>query len=211
LRALSDEGTTMRRATTVLLSVAAVALVAACGTDGRAHPTGATAPTTYAATTEAPVDDPTGTVPPFPATTALQFAKPSGKWGPVFTDVRVAEHEGFDRIVLRFTGTGIPGWTVSYVDEARREGSGEAVRLAGDAFLAIFASHTTWPAAHYYSGPERFEPANGGDIDDLYVGGTFEGSTHVLAGIDGGPVPFRVFALADPSRLVVDVVDDSAD
>jgi hypothetical protein len=33
----------------------------------------------------------------------------------------------------------------------------------------------------------------------------------VLAGIDGHPVPFRVFALTDPSRLVVDVVDESAD
>ena len=46
---------------------------------------------------------------------------------------------------------------------------------------------------------------------DVYVGGTFEGYTQVLAGIDGAAVPFRVFALADPSRLVVDVGDDSAD
>jgi hypothetical protein len=205
--------------------MAAVVLVAACGTDGGADPTSATATsetttsqdpasdasTGDAPTTDAPVDDQTEAVPPFPETTALQFAKPSGKWGLVFTDLRVAEHEGFDRIVLMFTGTGIPGWTVNYVDEARRDGSGEAVRLGGDALLTIFASNTTWPAAGYYSGPERFEPANGGDIDDLYVGGTFEGSTHVIAGIDGGPVPFRVFALADPSRLVVDVVDDNAD
>jgi len=33
----------------------------------------------------------------------------------------------------------------------------------------------------------------------------------VLAGIEGDPVPFRVFALTDPTRLVVDVVDESAD
>ena len=45
----------------------------------------------------------------------------------------------------------------------------------------------------------------------MYVGGTFEGYTQVLAGIDGDPVPFRVFTLTDPSRLVVDVVDASAD
>ena len=79
------------------------------------------------------------------------------------------------------------------------------VELGGDAFLDIYASGTTWPADGYYSGPQQFEPDNGGAIDDVYVGGTFEGYTQVLAGIEGDRVPFRVFALADPSRLVVDV------
>ena len=41
----------------------------------------------------------------------------------------------------------------------------------------------------------------------MYVAGTFEGYTQVLAGIEGDRVPFRVFALSDPSRLVVDVAD----
>ncbi len=44
----------------------------------------------------------------------------------------------------------------------------------------------------------------------MYVGGTFEGYTQVLAGIDGTPSPVRAFALPDPPRLVVDV-SDSAD
>lgn len=129
----------------------------------------------------------------------------------MFTDVRVAEHEGFDRIVLVFTGTGVPGWAVNYVDAAVLDGSGEAVTLGGDAILDIYASGTTWPAADYFSGPMQFKPEDGGDVNDVHVGGTFEGYTQVLAGIDGDPVPFRVFALTDPPRLVVDVVDDSAD
>jgi hypothetical protein len=114
-------------------------------------------------------------------------------------------------IVLEFTGTGTPGWGVNYVDAAMLDGSGEVVTLGGEAMLNIGASGTTWPAADYYSGPRQFEPENGGDVDDVYVGGTFEGYTQVFAGIDDNPVPFRVFALADPPRLVVDVVDDSAD
>ena len=131
----------------------------------------------------------------------------------MLTDVRVADHASFDRIVLEFTGTGIPGWTVNYVHEAVLDGSGEAVTLGGDAILDIYASGTTYPGSEgeYYSGPRQFEPENGGDVDDVHVGGTFEGYTQVLAGIDGHPVPFRVFALADPSRLVVDVVDDSTE
>jgi hypothetical protein len=231
LRALRVEGETMRRATTVLLSPAAVvALLAACGTDGGGDPTSAPAtnetatsqeptsdasttdaPTIKTSTTDTPAEDPNDGGPAFPENTADQTAENSGKWDLVLIDVRVAEHETFDRIVLEFTGTGIPGWAVNYVDDAVLDGSGETVTLGGDAILDIYTSGTTWPAPDYYRGPKQFEPEYGGDVNDVYVGGTFEGYTQVLAGIDGAPVPFRVFALTDPSRLVVDVVDESAD
>lgn len=220
LRALRDEGESMRRATTVLLKAAAVVpLLAACGTGG-GDPTSETATpqeptsdvsTTDAPSTGAPAEDATGRSPAFPESTARQTAKNSGKWDLVLSDVRVAEHESYDRIVLEFTGTGIPGWAANYVDEAVLDGSGEAVTLGGDAMLDVYASGTTWPTADHYGGPMQFEPENGGDITDVHVGGTFEGYTQVLAGIDGGAVPFRVFALTDPSRLVVDVVDERAD
>lgn len=214
----------MRRATTVLLSTAAVALLAACGTDGGGDPISATATsktttspeptldtsTTDAPTTDTPADDPTIDTPSFPENTARQTAENVGDWDLVFTDIRVAEHESFDRIVLEFTGTGIPGWVVNYVDEAVLDGSGIVVRLGRDAILDIYATGTTWPGPDYYSGPRRLEAENGG-VTDIHFGGTFEGYTQVLAGIDGDPVPFRVFALTDPSRLVVDVVDESAD
>jgi hypothetical protein len=213
----------MRRAATALLSTAVIALMAACGNDGgdpiaapaTVETTSSRAPTWDASTADAPsTGTPAGDSsggPAFPETTALQFASNSGEWDLVFTDVRVAEHEGFDRIVLKFTGSGNPGWAASYVDEAVLDGSGEAVNLGGDVFLDIYASGTTWPGADYYSGPRRFEPPNGGDVNEVYVGGTFEGYTQVLAGINGDPAPFRVFALTEPSRLVVDVVDERKD
>lgn len=180
--------------------------VAACGTEVAGDE--GSEPTAAAATSEAPTDDPTDGGPAFAESTALQFAENSGEWDLVLTGVRVAEGEGFDRIVLEFTGTGTPGWTVNYVDEAVLDGSGDVVELGGDTFLDIYASGTTWPAADYYSGPQQFEPENGGHVDDVYVAGTFEGYTQVLAGIGGDRVPFRVFALSDPSRLVVDVADN---
>ncbi len=205
----------------LFLSIAiALACLTACGTDGGGDATSAPAtsettisqePTSDAPPTDIPADDSTEGVPPFPEHAARETVEHSGEWDLVFTDVRVAEHEGFDRIVLEFTGTGSPGWQVNYVDEAVLDGSGEAVTLDGDAVLDIYASGTTWPAAGYYSGPRQFEPENGGDVNDVHVGGTFEGYTQVLAGIDGDPLPFRVFALTDPSRLVVDVVDGRAD
>jgi hypothetical protein len=216
----------MRRANIVLLSLATVVpLLAACGTDGRSDQTStlATSETTTSQapspdasgtdvpTVDTPAGDPVGDLPTFPDNTTPQSAQNAGEWDLVFTDVRVAEHGTFDRIVLEFTGTGIPGWAVSFVDKAVLDGSGEAVALGGDAILDIYASGTTWPAPGYYSGPRQLQPPNGGHVDDVYVGGTFEGYTQVLVGIDSSHVPFRAFALTDPSRLVVDVVDDSSD
>lgn len=159
--------------------------------------------------TDSPAGDHTDEPAAFPANTARQTADNSGDWDLVLRDVRVGEHEGFDRIVLEFSGTGTPGWTVNYVDEAVLDGSGDAVPLGGDAILDIYASGTTWPASGYYSGPGQFEPEDGGDVADVHVGGTFEGYTQVLAGIEGDRVPFRVLALSGPPRLVVDVVDES--
>lgn len=192
----------MRRDTIALLSAAVVVpLLAGCGSNA----------TGGAPTTDTPADGPTSGGTAFPEGTAVQTAENSGAWDLVLVDVRVAEHESFDRIVLEFNGTGVPGWAVSYVDEAVLDGSGETVALGGDAILDIYASGTTWPADNYYSGPRQLTPENGGDVDDVYVVGTFEGYAQVLAGIDGAPAPFRVFALTDPSRLVVEVVDESAD
>jgi hypothetical protein len=165
--------------TTRLLALASLLLlVTACGDDDKPTAPSSEASTTDARTTGSTAGDPTGGGPAFTVDTADQTAGNSGKWDLVLIDVRVAEHEGFDRIVLEFTGTGVPGWAVNYVDEAVLDGSGVAVTL-------------------------------GGDVKDMYVGGTFEGYTQVLAGIEGHPVPFRVFTLTGPPRLVVDV-DDTA-
>ena len=206
------------RGMTALLSTSTVmALLAACGSS---NPTSSPAisetttsrePTADTPTTDIPAHDATHGVPAFADEMKVQFAKHSGTWDLVFTDVRSAQHEGFNRVVLEFSGIGIPGWSVNYVDEAMLEGSGKIVTLGGDAILNISASGTTWPAAGYYSGPTQFEPEHGGEIKDVYVGGTFEGYSQVLAGINGAAVPFRVFTLADPPRLVVDVIERGAD
>jgi hypothetical protein len=210
----------MRRITTVLMTtVAVVSLLVACGTDRADEPIGETRAPQFPSDaaiadvlTATPAEEPTGGgAPAFPVTTAAQTARNAGEWDLVLTGVHVAEHGRFDRIVLEFKGTGIPGWSVNYVDDAVLDGSGNAVALGGDAILDIYASGTTWPAADYYSGPEQFEPENGGDVKDVYVGGTFEGYTQVLAGIDGRRVPFRVFPLSDPARLIVDIVGDTMD
>ena len=200
----------MRRGVTALLStIAAVPLLAGCAADrpDGADPVPATGETTRSPTPTSETsttNKPTTDAPAFAEDNECQSGEGSGAADLVLIDVRVAEAEGFDRIVLEFSGTGTPGWVVNYVDAAALDGSGEVVALDGTAIMDIYASGTTWPAPDYYRGPSHFAPRNGGDINDVYVGGTFDGSAQVLAGIDGDPAPFRVFALTDSRLRVTD-------
>lgn len=196
----------MGRGTQVMVITVLAALLAGCESDDPARPA-TSAPVTSGSTLPR-ASEPTAVVPSFPDHRSRQLVEAPGNSNLVFTDVRVAHHEGFDRTVLEFIGTGTPGWQVNYVKQAVQEGSGTVVPLGGDAVLAITASDTTWPAPGYYSGPARFEPDGAGRIVDVYVGGTFEGYTAVAVGFDGDRAPFRVFALTEPSRLVVDVALD---
>lgn len=126
------------------------------------------------------------------------------------TDVRVGHHDGFDRVVLELRGPGRPGWSVRYVDRPRGDGSGELVPVAGDSFLDVYASGTTYDPDDlaYDVEDRRHVPVpGGGPVRDVYVLGTFEGYTQVIVGVDGPAVPYRVYRLADPPRVVVDLRD----
>lgn len=202
----------MRHLTTVLLtSIAALALLAGCDSDGSEVPnsTPATSEPTSEPTSETtassapPSSAPAAVVPPFSETTRRQMGKNSRGSLLVLTDVRVGEHDGFSRIVLEFSGPGRPGWVANYVDEAVLDGSGTVVDVGDGAILDVYARGTTAPAPGYYDGPRRISP-RGSDLE-VFVAGTFEGDTQVLAGLDGDRAPFRVFALTSPTRLVVDV------
>lgn len=217
----------MGRALSGSLATAAVLLLAACGTD--ASPTSATdtstsspepsktSPATSAGSSDAPsgsADSPSEPPsptpsapdgPPFPQTSDPQTAEPSGDWDLQLVDVRLGDHDGFDRVVLELSGTATPGWSVSWEDEAVADGSGDVVPLEGDRVLTISASGTAMPEPGSFEVPARLGPA--GALAEVQVNGWFEGYTQVFAGVAGDPRPFRVFTLTDPPRLVVDVTD----
>lgn len=156
----------------------------------------------------APSDEPEPAAPDgpeFPASSEPQTAEPTGDWDLQLEDVRTGEHDGFDRVVLEFSGTAGPGWGVAWSEKAVTEGTGEVVPLEGDRVLTISASGTAMPEPGSYDVPQRLGPS--GDVAEVQVNGWFEGYTQVFAGVRGEERPFRVFALADPPRLVVDVTD----
>jgi len=207
---------------------AAALLLAACGTD--TSPTSASDATTSpspetsetspgtpsASPSDSPSESPSASAEspspapapdglPFPESTDPQSAEPSGEWDLQLVDVRVGEHDGFDRVVLELSGTATPGWGVAWSDEAVAEGSGDVVPLEGNHVLTISASGTAMPEPGSFEVPARLGPA--GAVAEVQVNGWFEGYTQVFAGVEGDERPFRVFTLTDPPRLVVDIAD----
>jgi hypothetical protein len=215
----------VRRTTTWAAAAAAAVLLAACSggpdddptpgqtqTTAAPEPTDSSEPTPSSTETAAPSpgpDEPDGSEPAFTDSLDAQTAEPEGEPDLVLVDVRVGEHPGFDRVVLEFAGTGTPGYRVHYVDEVVEQGRGDVIDLEGEAYLSIDASGTTYPmeGEEHWDGPRQFEPEDSDVVEEVYVDGTFEGLTVVVAGIDDRAVPFRVLTLTEPSRLVVDIRD----
>lgn len=125
--------------------------------------------------------------------------------GLVFHAMRVAEHEGFYRVVLEFAGTGAPGWNMSWSDQPVEQGRGLPLEVAGVAFLDLVVTGTAMPTAQgqqdqYYSGPASLQVGPVDVVED----GTFEDQTHVVIGLDDVR-DFQIGALEDPARVVVDI------
>ena len=201
----------MRR-TPLVLGLSAL-LLAACGGDdptltaGTARPSPPAAATQPAAqpTAEPPAAEPIS--PPVEAgSTGLSTGEPEG--GPLtVTEVRVARQQGYDRVVFELDGDagGTPGWRVAYVDDPRRDGSGEPVDVDGVAVLMVLISGTGYP---FDTGREEATSVTvPGDVEvvtDVELGAVFEGTYEAFVGLSAER-PFRVNRLADPARIVVDV------
>ena len=122
-------------------------------------------------------------------------------------DVRTARHEGFDRIVLEFADDEVPGYRVAYIDRPVRQcGSGDAVPLAGAAWLSVVVEPAN---AHTEAGEptvrERERAPRLPALLEMKVVCDFEAVVEVVAGV-AAPERYRTFVLTGPSRLVVDIM-----
>lgn len=141
-----------RCTTTVLWLVAATLLLAGCGsspTDAGAEAAESGNSSKTRATPSAtgqwnfiptPTDSAAGRAPRIPFGTGPQVVKNKGAWDLVLRDVRVGQHDSFERVVLEFAGSGRPGWDARYVNTPKADGSGEVVVINGDSFLGIAIS-----------------------------------------------------------------------
>lgn len=120
--------------------------------------------------------------------------------------IRAARHEGQDRVVFEFEGEGVPGLHAEYVDRpVRRCGSGEVVDLPGEGWLMIRLEPA---AAHDEAGAStlawREKRVALGVVEEIALVCDFEGQTAAVLAV-ASPQRFRVRALEEPARLVVDV------
>lgn len=187
------------------------------GTAGTSQPntSGQTTTAQPAGSTTASIDD-LGTVtqPPFPADTREDTQAAVYDSGLVFTDLRIGRHDGFDRVVWEFAGTGEPGWLARYDDAPARQGSGDPVDLTGDATLLVLIEGVTIaefletpdPGITPYPGPATTAAADTEHVTEVIVGAWYEGYQDGFVGVSTKQ-PFRMYRLADPPRVVLEISD----
>ena len=146
--------------------------------------------------------------PPFPQALDPAVAAPSLGAMLTVTDVRVARHESFDRVVYELAGIGLPGWTVGYVSQAVQDGSGMLIELEGRSTLWVAISGSGYPSqtgAVPFSHPTTVRGDQTVAVTEVQGWSAFEGTTGSFIGVSGRTLPYRVFLLDDPVRVVVDV------
>lgn len=125
----------------------------------------------------------------------------------VIQDVRVGRHDGYDRVVFEYSGTGSPGYLTGYNPEPLQQASGLPIEVPGNAYLEIMIHGTPWglmPTNDDLVGPGPVPGVAVGNIAGVTHGGVFEADTQYFIGLDRQR-PYHVFALQDPPRLVVDI------
>jgi hypothetical protein len=112
---------------------------------------------------------------------------------------RYSTQNGYVRLVVDLSGSGVPAWTLGY-SEATGPGGGP-VDIAGDVFLRLQLQTQAAPEGS----STTTISTSPGPIAQVRTTGFFEGAEEVLIGIRGSELPFRAFALTDPGRIVIDV------
>ncbi len=124
-------------------------------------------------------------------------------------DVRVGEHDGYDRVVFDLSGDQPRlGWFAGFTNEAIEDPTGNPLDVDGDAFLQLGINGIDWAreAPERYSG-ETIDADDLEVVEEVVFGGLFEGQQQVLIGLDE-ETAYRVFTLSGPARIVVDVRHD---
>jgi hypothetical protein len=124
--------------------------------------------------------------------------------------IRVARHEGYDRIVFQFRNNILPGYEARYIARpVYQDASGRVVAVKGAYILrvrmspAFDADLNKKGAPRTYNGPLRISPSTPEVAQLVRIGGFENVLTWALGVRDR--VDFRVITLHNPARIVVDL------
>lgn len=135
---------------------------------------------------------------------ALKTARPEAPSLLLVESVRVAGHEGFDRIVFDLVGEGEPGWFIDYTTAPKQQGSGNPVAFQGSVALNVNIDGTTYPFELGREDPRIGTVTGSGNVTQVQPVGTFEGRSQFVIGLKE-KLPYSVTVLHDPHRLIIDV------
>lgn len=201
-----------RRLPVLLVALLALALSACNGDDTGTVTTTTGGSATSSSSSSSSLPGPTTTVTlPGAGTTPTSVPGLGPEQVAFLTDVRVARHAGFDRVVFEFEGDTVPPAEVEYVERPIREdASGNVVEVEGEAVLQV----RMFPASgvdlsgqdfrQTYTGPTRITPSDTAVVEEVVRTGDFEAVLTWVVGV-AEEAPFLVTTLADPSRLVIDI------
>lgn len=187
-----------------------LALLSGCGNNPST--TSSTAPPSASTTTAPPgaasaTPLPTATAPPFPANTQPDTSPASG--GPFgLVGATTGAQDGYDRVVFNLGGSapGMAGWRVEYVAAPTSDGSGDPVAVTGSSYLQVVLKDVGLPGDTGIPDPATkvLTPTNLVVVKQVVLDTVFEGQYTAFIGVTA-TLPFRVFRLGNPERVVVDV------
>ncbi len=150
---------------------------------------------------------------PFVCNNRPQFQEKAGAPRGQIVRARAASHGAFDRFVVEFDHQrGLPNYHVYPTPSARftYDPTDAVISLAGSAGLELTlptsSSYEVTPTAFKdrFIGPTRFKTAGGKSLLEVSRTGDFEGFSSFGLGLKQKSC-FRVYGLANPARLVIDV------
>ncbi|MDO5669894.1 MAG: hypothetical protein Q4G50_07805 [Corynebacterium sp.] len=138
------------------------------------------------------------------ANVAQKTSRPDAPAMLMVESVRIASHDGFDRIVFDLIGDGAPGWFIDYTTAPKQQGSGNPVEYEGSVALDVNIDGTTYPFELGREDANIGTVAGSGNVTQIVSAGTFEGRSQFVVGLQE-KLPYSVEVLHDPHRLVIDV------
>lgn len=125
----------------------------------------------------------------------------------IVTNVRVGDHDTFDRVVFDLEGTGTPGWFIETTTSPLQQGRGSVVKYSGDVALNVNIDGTVYPFELGREDPPLgVFPGTKNIITEVNALGTFEGRSQFIVGLKGQGHPYSVQVLTEPTRLVIDIL-----
>lgn len=122
-----------------------------------------------------------------------------------FLRMRVGKQKGFDRVVFEMNGT-LPKWYVNYEKPPFETYGDQYVKLRGKAFVHV-SLYMVQYSDEDRKANERLERQQNRMkwpvIREVKTSSFFEGEIEYLIGLSKR-TPFRVLALSNPTRLVID-------